>query len=450
MKTSSLACLLLAGCGTGAPAVDQSQSALLGHDSFGSDCSATDIAMLRTSMKLGRVAALSDAFRQCVDQNIDSYAPWPSDPPQVVNANHATRVSLVVAAARNGNDIFQSCSGAVAGAEAQANIVSFGFVGTESFMWNRNALTSHDQRAALPRCAGWSDGSVCRGADSPYFSVAGVAWHEVMHNQGFDHCNELTDPVGCLGSGLFDRSMPQIVNRCIAGVLSDSGEFCGEMVACGTQGFMTVNAPVAFNAPNPGCSCVADQGPDACAPGQVQCSGVCATLASDGANCGACGNACSAGYACCNGGCFAPASDPSNCGSCGYSCASHFANGAICAGGNCACPSGATRCGSGAAATCASLLSDASNCGQCGHACPSGQVCGNGICTTCPSGQTACAGTCIDTSSDDNNCGQCGHSCYSNQFCRTGRCITRTCNCTRPNLCCPDDGGGYHCARTCY
>lgn len=448
MKKALLVSLVLVGCGTGAPGSGEVHSALLGHDTFGTDCSATDVSLLATSMKLGRVAALSDAFRQCIDQNIDSYLPWPGDPPQVVNAAHATRVQLVVGAARNGNDVFQSCSGAVAEAEAQASVGSFGFVGTERFMWNRSALTQHDQRAALPRCAGWSDGSNCRGANSPWSQVAGVAWHEVMHNQGFSHCDPLVSP-RCLTDGTYDRSMPQIVARCIDAVLSDSGEFCGERVACGTQGLMTVNAPVAFNAPNPGCSCVADQGPDACAAGQAQCGGICSTLASDAANCGGCGNACPTGNACCNGGCIDTRSDAFNCGGCGQSCLSSFGVGSICSGGRCACPSGETHCGGGAG-YCTSLASDATNCGACGHVCGSNQICSAGVCTPCGTGETACSGSCTTVSSDVNNCGACGHSCLSNQLCRSGKCVTPACHCATPSLCCPLDGGGYYCARTCF
>ena len=123
------------------------------------------------------------------------------------------------------------------------------------------------------------------------------------------------------------------------------------------------------------------------------CSGACANLGSNGANCGACGNRCTVangttlctsgacavgdcapGYGDCNGkyvdGCEATlVSDVENCGKCGEKCAfPHTA--ATCASGACAigvCASGFADCNGVLADGCeVDLAHDPSNCGACG------------------------------------------------------------------------------------
>src|SRR5690349_11244219 len=76
-------------------------------------------------------------------------------------------------------------------------------------------------------------------------------------------------------------------------------------------------------------------GPD-CTPTQTDCTGACADLATDVANCGACGHSCAEGEKCeagackspcmgtatlCHGVCIDTVSDPGNCGACGHACA---------------------------------------------------------------------------------------------------------------------------------
>jgi hypothetical protein len=78
---------------------------------------------------------------------------------------------------------------------------------------------------------------------------------------------------------------------------------------------------------------------------------------------------------------------------------------------------------------CADLANDPTACGSCDVQCPSGQTCGNGVCSgaapTCvgraggyctrPNGGPGlcCGGGCVDTSTDAKNCGACGHDCGS-------------------------------------
>jgi hypothetical protein len=130
---------------------------------------------------------------------------------------------------------------------------------------------------------------------------------------------------------------------------------------------------------------------------------------------------CSSDLALCGGSCTALATDPANCGACGHSCAA----GESCYGGACFCPSGFNTCGS----ACADLASDPANCGACGAACAGSEVCTtsgpNTTCAaTCASGQTACGRACVDLTTHRQNCGACGRTCGTNERCAGGLCVS--------------------------
>jgi hypothetical protein len=177
--------------------------------------------------------------------------------------------------------------------------------------------------------------------------------------------------------------------------------------------------------PLSGCAIVGgiDHDYETCASTQTWCPVTgCVDVASDAANCGACGHACSGGETChagacacapsataCGGTCAVLTTDAMNCGACGHACA----GGATCIAGACC----ATACGG----TCRDFATDPDNCGACGHACTSG-YCNASACEACPAGKTACSGVCVDLTTDDANCGSCGRSCGSATPCATGGC----------------------------
>jgi hypothetical protein len=194
------------------------------------------------------------------------------------------------------------------------------------------------------------------------------------------------------------------------------------------------------------------------------CSGVCTSVASDPANCGACGAGCASypqvhsvcdagrcGYTCyegwanCDGveatGCeaYLPG-DPNHCGACDNVCPS---NAPYCVGGACVpCPySGLERCGD----ACVDINSDSANCGACGNPCGGNTpYCANGECVPCSAlGLTQCGGACVDTSWDLNgtNCGGCGaeFDCPSGQVCCGEAGCMDYCACWG----CGGGGGGY-------
>ncbi len=178
-----------------------------------------------------------------------------------------------------------------------------------------------------------------------------------------------------------------------------------------------------------------------CLAGSVACDGTCVRLATDSANCGACGSACGAGEVCSNGACAATCADPlatcgsgaaaacadtlndpANCGGCGQACPS----GQLCSAGACApsCVAPLATCGTGAGAFCADVAHDPAHCGSCATACGAGEVCDRGTCAaTCTgAGGALCGGACVDLATDVANCGACGTACGAGTTCVTGAC----------------------------
>ena len=171
----------------------------------------------------------------------------------------------------------------------------------------------------------------------------------------------------------------------------------------------------------------------------AMCSGQCADLKTDNANCGKCGNACSSGATCVQGNCQCQATstkcgatcvdtktDLANCGGCGKACGADA--GAIqgggtwaCQNGTCgiSCPMGKTEC----AGACVDMKTDNANCGMCGQACQQTETCTESLC--CKTGQVVCNAACTDTQSDPSNCGMCGKTCPMNTpSCVQGQCVS--------------------------
>ncbi len=183
---------------------------------------------------------------------------------------------------------------------------------------------------------------------------------------------------------------------------------------------------------------VTDAATRSCTDGGVVCGTACVNTATDGNNCGHCGNACDPGQLCRVGTCVAnpcpgnqyPCNNPdagttvctnittdvNNCGGCGTVCAS----GMQCASGVCfmPCTDPLVRCGT----TCVDISSNAMNCGACGHACATGQTCVSDMCTCAPP-LVACGSVCSNPASDSANCGRCGNACAAGSYCAGSVCV---------------------------
>jgi hypothetical protein len=189
-----------------------------------------------------------------------------------------------------------------------------------------------------------------------------------------------------------------------------------------------------------------------CAVGQAVCDGVCTAIATDPANCGACGNACGPEKICSAGTCVwrpCPSGqlrcdgvcvpmDARNCLACGVTCSDAAPFCAVPAtktdpAGCKPCPPGTASCGG----ACIDVVHDPYNCGGCGIVCGSGApLCSpSGCVATCPVGRTLCGSSCVDLATDLENCGKCSLSCgspgYNGVACVAGSCpetcVGKTC-----------------------
>jgi hypothetical protein len=153
------------------------------------------------------------------------------------------------------------------------------------------------------------------------------------------------------------------------------------------------------------------------------CSGKCADLKTDSANCGKCGTVCPTGATCVQGSCQCTATDSG---------------------------SAQTKCGS----ACVDTKTDNTNCGKCGTLCgnDAGAVLGggtwaclNGTCgITCPMNKTECGGACVDMKTDNDNCGSCSNACVA----MTEQCTQGLCCKLGQTVCGGADGGAPVCTDT--
>jgi hypothetical protein len=224
----------------------------------------------------------------------------------------------------------------------------------------------------------------------------------------------------------------------------------------------------------PGASARCDRGVcvrTTCGAGLGDCDGMTAngcesTLATDAANCGACGNrcvlanaaavcraggcavgTCNAGFADCDGvaanGCeVALGSDPLHCGACPVAC--NATNGApSCVAGACriTCAAGFGNCDANAANGCeVNLNTTVAACGACARPCALAHAtsgCAAGACTiaSCDAGFANCDGNVANGCETDLNntvgsCGVCGRACAlanATPTCRAGACAVAVC-----------------------
>jgi hypothetical protein len=211
-----------------------------------------------------------------------------------------------------------------------------------------------------------------------------------------------------------------------------------------------------------GMVCSAGRCTTVCASPTTNCSNACVNLATDVANCGACGNRCptpaNAAPTCARGACggvCAPgfgdcnanladgcetntATSAAHCGGCGRTCAPPNATGS-CAAGSCGiarCNPGFGDCDGNPANGCETNLNTAAaHCGRCGGACSLSNAtaaCSAGVCAVaaCNAGYGNCDGNPANgcetaLSSTAAHCGACGAACSAVNgapVCRAGTC----------------------------
>jgi Cys-rich repeat protein len=259
--------------------------------------------------------------------------------------------------------------------------------------------------------AAWGTGVGCQEDGDPTGSTAAAV---ECSDLGTCAAGEACVSGWCMPECASDADCPAGV--CIVGVC----EFAPEPWACAADADCPAGAACEAGA------CVYS----GCTPAAELCNGLdddCDGLidegvdvATDPANCGACGMVCAAGEACLDGVCVA-----------GVPCAADVdcAEGEVCVAGVCTpggCTPEAELC-NGLDDDCDGLIdeeidfsTDPTNCGACGAACAAGESCVDGVCT----GAVACV---TDADCDD------GLFCTSYESCVAGACIAL------PDIVC-DDG----------
>ncbi|MBL8604802.1 MAG: hypothetical protein JNK72_22940 [Myxococcales bacterium] len=208
--------------------------------------------------------------------------------------------------------------------------------------------------------------------------------------------------LGTCNTGFVDCDL-NAANGCEVNVTTDVNNCggCGRRCVAPTGGSVTCSAGACIQAcPSGQLNCngvcrasgsCTSAGTGGCqTTGSLSCSGtttVCSATPRTSGACttpvnGVCGSggvcACAAGQTNCSGTCRALATDNANCGACGSVCTAPAGGSATCTGGTCVitCPAGQTNCGG----TCRNLTADNANCGACGRACATNQACVAGVC----------------------------------------------------------------------
>jgi hypothetical protein len=218
--------------------------------------------------------------------------------------------------------------------------------------------------------------------------------------------------------------------------------------AASTLGLVFGCGGSALTAPGPSPDAAAEGASLDCVGGTVACGPSCVELASDPANCGACGVSCGVDGVCVNATCTKvgggetppdaesppEAQDASDSGigsgpgvpdggpadSAVLASPDGGVDSAVEAGpvpdaGPCA--PGQTLC----LQRCVDVSTDSNNCGACGAACAARQACALGVCG-CASGSVSCGGVCVGALFDSVNCGACGSACDAGSVCSGGVC----------------------------
>jgi hypothetical protein len=271
--------------------------ALLGAVTYASDCKAEWKPFLDKATRFGRVAATSTAFTQCVSKAVK--VGYPGTGPLRSCAGNPfddwsqdEQISMVIAAARNTDDVSMSCPGG-SGGNAWANFGPYGHTTAEKFWWAGWLKNVNDWIATAPVCTAPGVPKDCKTAadvEGLTIQAAGIVWHEAMHTHGYTHgANDQSNAVVACGQPYAVRydmgyqtvrtgwlggtisvpvvtstnesttgwhfqvnTMPYILGNCIDETLRRSVAQCGAIETCGAGLNLVTNFDGAA------CACVRD------------------------------------------------------------------------------------------------------------------------------------------------------------------------------------------------
>ena len=250
--------------------IGSSSGALIGDVSLGEQCTPEQSEAVAKGVFLGRTASATDAFTECIQDRIaQDYSGCQGDP--FNSDSRAIQTERTLDAARSPNALAIECSGGFG--NASAGIGDYEGRDAESFAFAGWLASSVDQIALPNICTGPERGrsdqaAICRwDADPwPYSQIAGIVWHEAMHQRGYGHgANESSGaqaacaPVDANGSPPMGwdyqvNTVPYIVEQCLVEVINQGVKACGDLYACPHPNML--NLPTSRGGTS--CNCVFD------------------------------------------------------------------------------------------------------------------------------------------------------------------------------------------------
>ena len=254
------------------PFVGTAAEAVLGPTTWDSSCFAADIPELQRAFTRGMVGVNSPAFAACVETsfttyndgglpglNMGPYLPCAVDPKPVTSG-------FILASVRSPNPTSIACDyGAIGtsnGGGAGIGGVDFGNSSNAESITLGGALTyltgvsgPCSLNPSAPNCA----------PGTSYATVAGVIFHEFMHQHGFDHVSNnwfaFTEQssqgklcgIPYSAQPTYGSSVPYIVEQCLFAVLAQSDAKCPTMYTDCGEGLSLVDS---LYSATPSCSCV--------------------------------------------------------------------------------------------------------------------------------------------------------------------------------------------------
>lgn len=229
------------------------------------DCSAAHIAFNEDILRHGRIVAGTDAFAECIDAafrtGTDGFGPYRAcNGEPFAGSDIDTQIDRAIEMARSPNDLAIDCTGG-GGNASTGQSDGWGHGNDESFAWG-GWFSSVFTQLSQPVCGPGQSPPGCRfeAYPWPYSQAAGIVWHEAAHTHNYSHgANDQTNAIVACGyagdpSWHFQvNTAPYIIGNCIAQVMSDSADACGNIDSCPGDALRIVDEHGGAT-----CSCVED------------------------------------------------------------------------------------------------------------------------------------------------------------------------------------------------
>jgi len=223
--------------------VGSTSQQLLGDLGFENDCTDEFKQFNYDILFHGRTAVAAEAFRGCLNRRMRAdYRSCNTDPFKDDSIN--VQIARLFDIAWSDNDVEIQCTGARGNASAE--IDRYYNMNPERFAW-ADWFSNQQRKLSLPTCTAeqlaqeWPDGKPCRDSGYPWpqSQAAGIVWHEVSHQHGYDHGEAPNERAKRDCSRQSDEdwhyqvnTAPYILGQCVSEVLSNAGQICGNMRAC--------------------------------------------------------------------------------------------------------------------------------------------------------------------------------------------------------------------------